>query len=187
MSVVLFISLSPASAQAPDDPEFSLPPDSGQPAASNYYEARVTAEGYALYVPFYIPAPPVEPGATASSAPDAPPESEGGSEEEGAPVRGGFAVRTREEIVPGEFIQVYRPAVYAIDEEGRTRLVEPEATVTLPKVRIVMERVWFGTAPAGTEAGEPEPVEAEPGQTEPVEAKPGSTDAVTTGSVEAFP
>ncbi len=132
-----------ASAQTPALPESSLPSDSGLPASSNYYEARITSDGYALYIPFYISAPGAPRTETLKRPQEAPSESEGGKKDAQPSNQGGLALRTREEIVPGEFIQVYRPAVYMMDEEGQIRLVEPEGTITLPKVRIVMEHVWL--------------------------------------------
>lgn len=97
---------------------------------SRYYEARITPRGYAIYVPFYLPR---RPGAETVAGGEAPTTSTVST------VGMSAGVRTREEIVPGEYVQVYRPAVYEVDGEGRERLVEAEALVTLPKLRIVLE------------------------------------------------
>lgn len=133
-------ALSPA--QSGEPPQSGLPPEPSWPPSTYYYEARITPEGYALYVPFFIP----RLTASGEGEPLRPPrierEPRRSTERDPVGAVGRFEVRTREEVIPGEFIQVYRPAVYEIDAGGSLRLVEPEETVTLPKVRIVLERVW---------------------------------------------
>lgn len=138
----LFAVPVPALAQAPQPDPSGLPPEPAWPSSTHYYEARVTPEGYALYVPFFIPRETESGESRRVQPPWKEREPRRPTDRDPVGAVGRFELRTREEVIPGEFIQVYRPAVYEIDAQGRTHLVEAEETVTLPKVRIVLERVW---------------------------------------------
>lgn len=108
------------------------------PPISRYYEARLTPEGYAIYVPFFI-TKQADPDAVAAPESGIPEPGDGPTTATASVVELLAGVRTREEIVPGEYIQVYRPAVYELDAEGREKLIGVEAMVTLPKLRIIVE------------------------------------------------
>ena len=54
MALAWLIGGVPALAQS-DESEPRLPPEPAWPPSSHYYEARITPEGYALYVPFFLP------------------------------------------------------------------------------------------------------------------------------------
>lgn len=59
-----------------------------------------------------------------------------------APQAGRYELRATEVVIPGEYVEVFQPAVYELDESGVEQLVEREATVTVPKVKIVLKKVW---------------------------------------------
>lgn len=141
MALAWLIGGVPALAQS-DESEPRLPPEPAWPPSSHYYEARITPEGYALYVPFFLPRSSESGEGGTVRPPWKNREPRRPTERDPVGAAGRFELRTREEIIPGEFIQVYRPAVYELDDQGQLRLIEPEETVTLPKVRIVIERVW---------------------------------------------
>lgn len=63
----------------------------------------------------------------------------------------GRRARLREVIVPGQYVQLYKPAVYEIGNDGREHLVEAEQTIRVPKVRIVIDALP-GSAPASASA-----------------------------------
>jgi hypothetical protein len=70
---------------------------------------------------------------------------------------GHYEIRAAEEVVPGEHVEIYHPAVYEVDASGRRRIVEKERTERVPKTRVVLTRVWV-----------PEPPQAESGVSEPL-------------------
>ena len=55
---------------------------------------------------------------------------------------GRYEARAKEVVIPGEFVDVFHPAVYETDENGVEQLVQREETTRVPKVRIVIDRVW---------------------------------------------
>lgn len=59
-----------------------------------------------------------------------------------SPRAGRWELRAEEVPVPGEFIEVYHPAVYEVDEEGNHQLVEAAETTRVPKVKIVLRKIW---------------------------------------------
>lgn len=63
------------------------------------------------------------------------------------PAEGHYELRAEEVPVPGEYVEVYHPPVYVADEEGNLQLVEAEETTRVPKVKIVMRRVWVEGGP----------------------------------------
>lgn len=160
----------PAPAAIPAQPESAAidnanaPRDAMPPSLeysvlpSRYYEARITPRGYSIYVPFYLPR-------GLSGKRSEKPRDQGKRDEFARSVAAsgdapdhGYEVRTREEIVAGEVVQIYRPAVYEIDADGQERLIAPETWVTLPKIRIILEaprnREPAGELPAGDGAKE---------------------------------
>lgn len=69
----------------------------------------------------------------------------------GAAPTGHYEARAREVVIPGQFVEVYHPAVYEVDDTGKEQLVEKEETTRVPKVRLVMTRVWVeGPAPTAS-------------------------------------
>lgn len=72
------------------------------------------------------------------------------------PAQGRYELQPQEEVISGEFVEIYHPAVYRIDEDGKEQLAEEEELTRVPKVRIVLRPVWVegaadesGGAPAG--------------------------------------
>lgn len=61
---------------------------------------------------------------------------------------GSHKTRVREVLVPGEYVEVYHPAVYEVDEDGIERLTQAEEWTTAPKVRLVVERVRAAAPPS---------------------------------------
>ena len=55
--------------------------------------------------------------------------------------RGGYyEIRSQEEVIDGQFVEVYHPPVYEEDENGR-RLVQKESTTHEPKMPSVAMRI----------------------------------------------
>lgn len=46
------------------------------------------------------------------------------------------------DIVEGEFVEIYHPAIYRQTEDGELELLEVERTTREPKVRIILAKVW---------------------------------------------
>lgn len=57
-------------------------------------------------------------------------------------VEGYFDQVAVREVIDGEYVDVYYPAVYEKDDEGKRVLVEQARTVREPKVRIILTKVW---------------------------------------------
>lgn len=57
-------------------------------------------------------------------------------------VKGHYEEVAFEDIIEGEFVEVYHPAVYRQQEDGSLALVEEARTTQEPKTRIILSRVW---------------------------------------------
>lgn len=55
---------------------------------------------------------------------------------------GHWELRAEQIPVPGEFVDVYHPAVYEVDDAGKHQLVEAAETTRVPKVKIVLRKTW---------------------------------------------
>lgn len=47
-----------------------------------------------------------------------------------------------EEVIEGEFVEVYHPAIYERGENGNLKQLEEERTERLPKVRLIVTQEW---------------------------------------------
>lgn len=63
------------------------------------------------------------------------------------PATGHYEVRAEEVPVEGQFVEVYHPAVFETDDQGRLQLVQPEETRRVPKTRVVLRRAWVDGPP----------------------------------------
>lgn len=67
--------------------------------------------------------------------------------------KGRFEEVAVRDVIEGEFIEVFHPAVYRIDEDGELIEVESARTVREPRYRVILTRVWV---PAGADGDEDE-------------------------------
>ena len=58
-------------------------------------------------------------------------------------IEGHYEWMPREDVIEGETVEVYHPAVYRQLEDGKLELLEAERTTKEPKVRIILTRVWI--------------------------------------------
>ena len=71
-------------------------------------------------------------------------------------VEGHWEEVAMQDVIEGEYVEVYHPAVYRKGEDGNLEAVEKEQLTKEPKVRIILTKVWVeghwadedGAAPA---------------------------------------
>jgi hypothetical protein len=114
------------------------------------YDSR--SFGYFYYYP-YVAAPPgyYDDSATASYSVVEPPKP--------VWVQGHFEEMPVTDVIEGEYVEVFHPAVYRRGEDGALELLEEARTTREPKVRIIMEKIWieghYESEPVQEPTGEP--------------------------------
>lgn len=62
--------------------------------------------------------------------------------DQGQWIEGHWEEVAMQDVIEGEYVEVYHPAVYRKGDDGNLALVEKDRTTREPKVRIILTRVW---------------------------------------------